>query len=97
MLLCPAEMFKQSFWMHHLSAPTMKRTTLWSTSAAVVAFRVFAHIKKDAVKPKPESRTTEHYVNGHGEVAYKGSSALKASQNLGRTFRVPPHATSCNN
>ena len=75
-----AQMFKQSFWMRHFAAATPKRTCLWSTGSAIGALGLYATMKKGDFKPT--AKTTVHYVNGHGEVAYKASAALKKTQLL---------------
>lgn len=58
----------------------LKRTLLWSTSAAIVALDRGKIIKG---VHKSEVATTIKYQDGSGQTRYKGSKHLKSTQHLG--------------
>ena len=75
--LGPTKMYRQSFWMRGFDHFSMKRTILWSTSPAIIAFMQFAHFKGKKDKSPASKSTTRRYINRWGEVAYHGTKDLK--------------------
>ncbi|CAL1152631.1 unnamed protein product [Cladocopium goreaui] len=74
------KMYRQSFWMRGFDHFSMKRTILWSTSPAIIAFMQFAHFKGKKDKSPASKSTTRRYINRWGEVAYHGTRDLKRTQ-----------------
>ena len=58
----------------------MKRTCLWSIGSALAAFKPYALMSRKDFEF--HGKTAEKYVNKRGEIAYKGTSMLKSTQNL---------------
>lgn len=79
---CPAEMYRQKFWMCHFGSKTMKRTVLWSTSSALAAFQIYETMKRADFKFNSDEKTAEKYQSKSGLVGYKGAKLLKETQIL---------------
>ena len=58
----------------------MKRTILWSTGASISAFKIYSTMKRKDFRFDGSAKTAEKYLNSRGEVAYKGTRALKGTQ-----------------
>ena len=76
------EVVKVQWWMQHYSAPTPKRHYGKSNSAATLALDRGA-LKKDQRKPKEKRiRTAVVYFDKKGVKRYKGTDALRSTENL---------------
>ena len=75
-----AQMYKQKFWMCYFGSHCPKPTTLWSTSSAIAAFKVYATMRRKDFKFDKTKKPVEKYQNSRGEVAYKGTKFLRGTQ-----------------
>lgn len=73
-------MYKQKFWMCYFGSPSMKRTILWSTGSPIAALKKFQTMQRKDFEFDGAAKTAEKYLNSRGEVAYKGTKALKGTQ-----------------
>ena len=76
------EVVKVQWWMQHYSAPTPKRHYGYSNSAVTLALDK-GPLKKDQRKPKEKRiRTAVVYFDKKGVKRYKGTQALRSTENL---------------
>ena len=76
------EVVKVQWWMQHYSAPTPKRHYGYSNSAVTLALDK-GPLKKDQRKPKEQRiRTAVVYFDEKGVKRYKGTPALRPTENL---------------
>lgn len=85
MLSWCTKMYKQKFWMCYFGSPSMKRTILWSTGSPIAALKKFQTMQRKDFEFDAAAKTAEKYLNSRGEVAYKGTKALKGTQCPGCT------------
>lgn len=85
MLSWCTKMYKQKFWMCYFGSPSMKRTILWSTGSPIAALKKFQTMQRKDFEFDGAAKTAEKYLNSRGEVAYKGTKALKGTQCPGCT------------
>lgn len=71
--------------MCYFGSPSMKRTILWSTGSPIAALQKFQTMQRKDFEFDAAAKTAEKYVNSRGEVAYKGTRALKGTQCPGYT------------
>lgn len=73
-------MYRQALWMKHYGHMCLKRTLLWSTSAAIACMDLGPVVKG---QHKSLVKTAQKYQDKSGRTRYKGTgSALKGTQFL---------------
>ena len=79
----PLQVFKTSWWMAHYGGKSPKRHKAFSNNKWCGAFnKGKLNVRQFSKKQKPEDRTATHYVDQQGRKRWKGTPALKSSQNL---------------
>ena len=77
---CRAQVFKQDFWLRGWGHHTAKRTMSFSNSSCVGFLDTGRMSRADLTTAV---KTTIKYVAKDGRQRYKGSAALKGTQQLG--------------
>ena len=79
----PAKMFRQHFWMRAMDHPTPKRTILFSNTAWISEFSFAARLQK-ALLVGNISTTDKYVCKKTGKTRFKGNGNLKGTQLLGK-------------